>query len=213
MPAVCWCWIRPVGNISSSQLFLYHLNAWLQQCSHEIRRRLLLGRKATTNLDSVLKSKDIILPTKVCRVKAMVFPVVMYECESWTLRRQSTEELMFSDYGTGEDSWESLGHQGGQTSQSWFPEGNQPWLFIGRTDAEAEALVLWPPEAQSWRIGKYPDAGKDRRQKEKRVLVHVVACIRMSFFLCGEKRTFVHCWWECKLVKAYGKPYGGFSKN
>ena len=55
--------------------------------SHEIRRRLLLGRKATTNLDSVLKSKDVILLTKVCRVKAMVFPVVMYECESWTMKK------------------------------------------------------------------------------------------------------------------------------
>ena len=167
------------------------------------------------NLDGILKSRDITLPTIVRLVKAMVFPVVMYGWESWTIKKAERwrEELMLLNCGTGEDSWESLGHQGGQTSQSWFPEGNQPWLFFGRTDAEAEALVLWPPEAQSWRIGKYPDAGKDRRQKEKRVLVHVVACIRMSFFLCGEKRTFVHCWWECKLVKAYGKPYGGFSKN
>ena len=57
-----------------------------------------------TNLDSVLKSKGVILPTKVCRVKAMVFPVVMYECESWILRRQSAEELIFSNCGTGEDS-------------------------------------------------------------------------------------------------------------
>ena len=56
-------------------------------CSHEIKRRLLLGRKATTDLDSILKSRDITLPTKVCLVKAMVFPVVMYECESWTIKK------------------------------------------------------------------------------------------------------------------------------
>ena len=64
-------------------------------CSHEIKRRLLLGRKVMTNLDSILKSRDITLPIKVHLVKAMVFPVVMYGCESWTVRRLSTEELMF----------------------------------------------------------------------------------------------------------------------
>ena len=72
-------------------------------CSHEIKRRLLLGRKAMTNLDSVLKSKDIILPTKVHKVKAMAFPVVMYRCESWTIKL-SMEELMLLNCGVGEDS-------------------------------------------------------------------------------------------------------------
>ena len=72
--------------------------------SHEIKRRLLLGRKAMTNLDSLLKSRDITLPTKVCLVKAMVFPVVVYGCNSWTIRRLSTEELMPSNCGSGEDS-------------------------------------------------------------------------------------------------------------
>ena len=70
-------------------------------CSHEIKRRLLLGRKVMTNLDSILKSRDITFPTKVCLVKAMVFPVVMYGCESWTM---STEELMLLNCGVGEDS-------------------------------------------------------------------------------------------------------------
>ena len=65
---------------------------------------LLLGRKAMTNLDRVLKNRDITLPTKVCTVKAMVFPVVMYGCESWTIKRLSTEELMPSNCGAGEDS-------------------------------------------------------------------------------------------------------------
>ena len=72
-------------------------------CSHEIKRHLLLGRKVTTNLDSILKSRDIILPTKVCLVKAMVFPVVIDGCESWTIKL-STKELMLLNCGVGEDS-------------------------------------------------------------------------------------------------------------
>ena len=73
-------------------------------CSHEIKRRLLLGRKVMTNLDSILKSRDITLPTKAILVKAMVFPVVMYGCESWPLRKLSTRKLMFLNCGVGEDS-------------------------------------------------------------------------------------------------------------
>ena len=73
-------------------------------CSHEIKRCLLLGRKVMTNLDSILKSRDIALPTKVRLVKAMVFPVVMYGCESWTVKKLSTEELMPLNCGVGEDS-------------------------------------------------------------------------------------------------------------
>ena len=73
-------------------------------CSHEIKRHWLLGRKAMTNLDSVLKSRDITLPTKIRLVKAMVFPLVMYGCESWTKRKLSAEELMLSKCGVEEDS-------------------------------------------------------------------------------------------------------------
>ena len=73
-------------------------------CSHEIKRCLLLGRKAMTNLDSILKSRDITLPTKVRLVKAMVFPVVMYGCESWTIKKADAEELMLLNCGVGEDS-------------------------------------------------------------------------------------------------------------
>ena len=72
-------------------------------CSHEIKRRLLLGRKVMTNLDSILKTRDITLLTKVCLVKAMVFPVVMYGCESWTIKL-CTEELMLLNCDVGEDS-------------------------------------------------------------------------------------------------------------
>ena len=72
--------------------------------SYEIKRHLLLGRKAMTNLDSILKSRDITLPTKVRLVKAVVFPVVIYGCESWTIKKASTKELMLLNYGVGEDS-------------------------------------------------------------------------------------------------------------
>ena len=73
-------------------------------CSHEIKRRLLLGRKVVTNLDSIFKSRDITLPTKVRLVKAMVSPVVMYGCESWTVKKLSAEEMMLLNCGVGEDS-------------------------------------------------------------------------------------------------------------
>ena len=74
-------------------------------CSHEIKRRLLLGRKVMTNLDSILKSRNITLPTKVCLVKATVFPVVVYGCESWTVKKaECQKKLMLLNYGVGEDS-------------------------------------------------------------------------------------------------------------
>ena len=73
-------------------------------CSHEIKRHLLLGRKVMTNIDSILKSRDITLPTKVCLVKAMVFPVVMYGCESWTIKKAEHQKLMVLIYGVGENS-------------------------------------------------------------------------------------------------------------
>ena len=73
-------------------------------CSHEIKRCLLLGRKVMTNLDSIFKSRDITLPSKVCVVKAMVFPVVMYGCESWTIKKASAKELMLLNCGVGEGS-------------------------------------------------------------------------------------------------------------
>ena len=85
-------------------------------CSHEIKRRLLLARKAMTNLNSTLKSRDITLPTKLRLVKAMVFSVVMYGCESWTIKKAEGQELMLLNCGVAEDSWESLGLQGDPTN-------------------------------------------------------------------------------------------------
>ena len=87
-------------------------------CSHEIKRRLLLGRKVITNLENLFKSRDITLPTKVRLVKAMIFPVVMCGYESWTVRKAECEELMLLNCGIGEDSLESLGLLGDPTSQS-----------------------------------------------------------------------------------------------
>ena len=229
-------------------------------CSHEIKRRVLLGRKVMSNLDSIWKSRDITLSTKVCLVKAMVFPVVMYGCESWTVKKAecridafelwcwkrllrvpwtakrpnqsilkeispgcSLEGLMlklklqyFGHLMRRADSLEKtlmLGKTEGRwirrwqrmrwligitdsmemslgNSRSWWWTGrpgmlrfmgsqrvrhdwatelkrNQSWIFIGRTDVEAEAPILWPPDAKYWLIGKDPDAGRDWRLEEK----------------------------------------------
>ena len=87
-------------------------------CSHEMKRRLLFGRKSMTNLDSMLKSRDITLPTKVRLVKAMVFPVVMYRCESWTVKIVENRRIDAFELWFGEDSRESLGLQGDPTSPS-----------------------------------------------------------------------------------------------
>ena len=83
-------------------IFIFQVNTADGDCNHETKRRLLLGRKVMTNLDSILKSRDITLPTKVHLVKAMVFPVVIYGCESWTIKK--AEELMLLNCGVGEDS-------------------------------------------------------------------------------------------------------------
>ena len=119
------------------------------------------GRKAVTNLDSISKSRDITLPTKVHIVKAVVFPVVMYGCESWTIKKA---KCWRSDGVVGEDSGESLDCR---EMKPVNPKGSQSLIFIGRTDAEAETPVLWPPDAKNWLIGKNPDAGKDWRWEEK----------------------------------------------
>ena len=100
-----------------------------------------------THLDSILKSRDITLPTKVHLVKAMVFPVVMYGCESWTVKKAERRRIDSFDCGAGEDSWESLGLQGDPTVHS---KGDQSWVFFGRNDAKAETPVLWPLHEKSW---------------------------------------------------------------
>ena len=110
-----------------------------------------------TNLDSIFKSRDITLPTKVCLVKAMVYPVVKYECESWTVKKTEPKNWCFWT-GVLEKTLESpLNCKEIQTVHS---EG-QLWDFFGRTDAKAETPALWPPHVKSWIIGKDSDAGRD----------------------------------------------------
>ena len=115
-------------------------------CSHEIKRRLLLGRKVMTNLDSILKSRDITLPTKVCLVKAMVYPVVMYGCEGWTVKKAECRRIDAFELWCWRRLLSPLDCKEIQPVHS---EGDQPWDFFGRNDAKAEAPVLWPPHAKS----------------------------------------------------------------
>ena len=114
-------------------------------CSHKVKRHLLFGRKVMTNLDSIFKSGDITLPTKVRLVKAMVFPVVMYECENWTVKKAECRRI---------DAFELLEKTlerplDCKEIQPLYPEGDQPWDFLGRNDAKAETPVLWPPHVKS----------------------------------------------------------------
>ena len=134
--------------------------------THEINRRLLLGRKTMTNLDNILESWDITLPTKDHLVKAMVFPLVMWMSElhhkeSWALTNWCfwtvvLEKTLESPLDCKEIKPDN-------------PKGNQSWVFIGRTVAEAETPILWPPDV-NWLIRKDPDAGKDWRQEEKEMM-------------------------------------------
>ena len=111
-------------------------------CSNEIKRYLLLGRKVMTNLDSIFKSREITLPTKVHLVKAMVFPVVMYGCESWTVKKTERRRTVVLEK-TLESPLDC------KEIQPVHPKGDQSWVFIGRTDVEAETPILWPPDAKS----------------------------------------------------------------
>ena len=134
-------------------------------CSHEIKRHLFLGRKVITNLDSILKSRDITLPTKVHLVKVMVFPVLMYGCESWTIKKAEHWRIDAFELLCWRRLLESL--LDCKEIQPVHPKGNESWIFIGRTDAEAETPILWTPNVKSWLIWKDPDAGKDWGWEEK----------------------------------------------
>ena len=145
-----------------------HCRWWLIKIN-EIKRRLLLGRKVMTNLDSILKRRYITLPTKVRLVKAMVFPVVMYGCEGWTVkkaehRRIDTFELW---------CWRKLlrvSWTARISNKSILKETSPGCSLEGlklQTDIEAETPILWPSDAKSWHIWKDPDAGKYWGQEEK----------------------------------------------
>ena len=119
----------------------------------KLKKHLFLGRKAMTNLDSTLKSRDITLLTTVHLVKGMVFPVVTYGCESWTIKKAECWRIDALNCGIGGDSWESLDCK---DIQPVHTKGNQSWIFIGRTDAEAETSTLWPHDAKNWLPEKRP---------------------------------------------------------
>ena len=133
-------------------------------CSHKIKRQLLLRRKVMTNLDNMLRSRDVTLPTNVCLVEAMVFLVVVWmwelDCEeslvpkNWCFWTVVLEKTLESPLDCKE-------------IQPVHPKGDQSWVFIGGTDVEAEAPILCPPDAESWLTVKDPDAGKDWGQKGK----------------------------------------------
>ena len=118
-----------------------------------------------TNLNSVLKRRDIALPTKVCMVKTVVFPVVVYGCESWTIKKAEHQRI----YAFKLWCWRRLLRvpwTAKRSNQSIVKEIN-PEYSIGRTDVEAEAPILWPSDVKSQFIGKVPDAGKDGRQRRR----------------------------------------------
>ena len=133
-------------EIVSDFIFLVSKITTDGDCSHEIKRHLLLGRKATTNLDSILKSRDITLPTKVHLVKTMVFPVVIYGCESWTIKKAECQRIDVFELWCWRRLESPLDCKEIQPVRS---EGDQSWDFFGRNDAKAETLVLWPPHVKS----------------------------------------------------------------
>ena len=134
------------------------------ECSHEIKRRLLLGGKGMTNLDSILKSRDITLLTKVCLVKAMVFPVVMMwelDCtQSWVPKNWCFWNVVFEKTLHSPLDCKEL--------KPFNPKGNQSWIFVGRTDVEAETPIFWPSVAKNWLIGEDLDTEKEGRKRRGR---------------------------------------------
>ena len=132
-------------------------------CSHEIKRCLLRGRKVMINLDSILKSKDITLSTKVHLVKAMVFPVVMYGCESWTVKKAEHRRI----YAFGLWYWRRL------LRVPWTARRSNQSILKISPECSLEGLmlklkpILWPPHVKSWLIWKDPDARQGQRQEEK----------------------------------------------
>ena len=124
-----------------------------------------LSHQGSPNPDGILKGKDITLLTKVRLVKSMVFPVVMYRCESWTIKKGwAPKNWCFWTVVLKKTLKSPLDCK---KIQPVHPKGNQSWIFIGMTDAEAETPIFWTPDGKNWLIGKDPDAGKDWRQEEK----------------------------------------------
>ena len=133
-------------------------------CTHEIKIRMLLGRKTVTNLGSILKSRYITLLTKVYLVKAMVFLVIMFGWESWTIKKAEHQRIDAFELWWWRRLERPLEYK---EIKLVSPQGHQSWIFIRRTDAEVETAILWPPDTKNWLIEKDPDTGKDGRQEKK----------------------------------------------
>ena len=126
--------------------------------SYEIQRCLLLWRKVMSNLDSIFKSRVITLPTNIHLVKAMVFPVVMYGRESWTIKKAEYWRIAAFELWC----WRRLlSPLDCKEIQPVHPKWDQTWVFIARTDVETETPILWPPGEKNWLTGNDPYAGKD----------------------------------------------------
>ena len=136
-------------------------------CSHEIKRGFLLKRKAMINLDSTLKIRDFTLLIKVHLIKAIVFPVVMYRCESSIINKAKHWRTHTFEFW----SWRRLLRipWTARRSNQWILKEMNSWIFTRGTNAEAEAPILWPIGVKSWLIGKNPDAGIDWGQEEERM--------------------------------------------
>ena len=147
-PITLWQIYRETVEAVSDFIFLGSKITTDGDGSHKIKRRLLLGRKAMTNLNSILKSRDITLPTKVRLVKAMVFPVVLYGCESWTVKKAECQRI----YAFEVWCWSRLLRvpwTARRSNPSVHPKGDQSWVFFGRNDAEVKLEILQPPDAKS----------------------------------------------------------------
>ena len=154
-----------------------------------------------TNLDSILKSRDIILPRKVHLVKAMVLPVVMYGCEGWTTKKAEHQRIDAFELWC----WRRLKRPlDCKEIQPVHPKGHQSWIFIGRTDAETETPILWLPDVKNWLIWKDPDAGKDWRQENRMTEDEMIGwhhwLYGQEFEQVGDGQACLVCFspWSCK---------------
>ena len=172
--------------------------------SHEIKGRLLLGRKALTNLDNIPENRDITLLSNINIAKALVFPAIMYGCESWTMKKA---DLQITD---AFELWCWRRLKSPLNCKEIKPvnlKGNKPWIFIGRTDVEA--LVLWPPDVKSRLIGKDPDVGKDWGQEEK----WAAECEVVGWHHCLDGHEFWQTLEDCEDREAWLAAVHGVAKS